>query len=84
MDVSLSRSTLSGTVRAPPSKSYTHRAVLAAGYGAEATVHDLLVSADTQATRRAVEAYGGETELAEDAGRSPSRGSTGNPTSRWT
>jgi 3-phosphoshikimate 1-carboxyvinyltransferase len=79
MDVSLSRSTLSGTVRAPPSKSYTHRAVLAAGYGAEATVHDLLVSADTQATRRAVEAYGGETELAEDRGTLTVEGFDGQP-----
>jgi len=66
MDATIERSTLGGRARAPPSKSYTHRAVLAAGYGSEATVHDPLISADTQATRRAVEAYGGETDLSED------------------
>ncbi len=66
MDATIERSTVEGRARAPPSKSYTHRAILAAGYGSEATVHDPLISADTQATRRAVEAYGGETELSED------------------
>jgi len=66
MDATIERSTLAGRARAPPSKSYTHRAILAAGYGTEATVHDPLISADTQATRRAVEAYGGETSLSGD------------------
>lgn len=59
MDIAISRSTVSGTARAPPSKSYTHRAILAAGYGDRTTVHDPLVSADTRATMRAVEAFGG-------------------------
>ena len=66
MDATIRPSTLGGRARAPPSKSYTHRAVLAAGYGAGATVRDPLVSADTRATMRAVEAYGGETELSAD------------------
>jgi 3-phosphoshikimate 1-carboxyvinyltransferase len=59
MDVTIPESRVAGRVRAPPSKSYTHRAVLAAGYGAETTVVDPLVSADTRATMRAVEAFGG-------------------------
>ncbi|MWG36170.1 3-phosphoshikimate 1-carboxyvinyltransferase [Halomarina oriensis] len=59
MDLRLSPSLLSGTARAPPSKSYTHRAILAAGYAAGATVERPLLSADTRATMRAVEAYGG-------------------------
>ncbi|WP_380676843.1 3-phosphoshikimate 1-carboxyvinyltransferase [Salinigranum sp. GCM10025319] len=59
MDVSLAPSSVSGDARAPPSKSYTHRAVLAAGYSDAATVEDALVSADTRATMRAVEAFGG-------------------------
>ena len=59
MDVSLSPSAVAGDARAPPSKSYTHRAVLAAGYSAGAAVRDALVSADTRATMRAVEAFGG-------------------------
>ena len=59
MDVSLAPSSVAGDARAPPSKSYTHRAILAAGYSDAATVEDALVSADTRATMRAVEAFGG-------------------------
>jgi 3-phosphoshikimate 1-carboxyvinyltransferase len=59
MDAHVSPSSVRGTVRAPPSKSYTHRAVLAAGYADGATVREPLVSADTRATMRAVEAFGG-------------------------
>lgn len=62
MDVSISRSRVRGRVRAPPSKSYTHRAILAAGYGDSATIIDPLISADTQATMRAIEAFGGTVE----------------------
>ena len=62
MDAHITPSTVNGTVRAPPSKSYTHRAILAAGYGDGATVKNPLFSADTRATARAVEAYGGTTE----------------------
>ena len=59
MDLTIPESRVAGCVRAPPSKSYTHRAVLAAGYGTDTTVVDPLVSADTRATMRAVEAFGG-------------------------
>jgi 3-phosphoshikimate 1-carboxyvinyltransferase len=59
MDVTIGPSTLMGAASAPPSKSYTHRAVLAAGYATETTVRDALVSADTKATMGAVEAFGG-------------------------
>ncbi|PSP80381.1 3-phosphoshikimate 1-carboxyvinyltransferase [Halobacteriales archaeon QS_4_69_225] len=59
MDVTISPSRLGGTARAPPSKSYTHRAILAAGYGDGAVVRNPLDSADTRATARAVEAFGG-------------------------
>ncbi|QGN06961.1 3-phosphoshikimate 1-carboxyvinyltransferase [Halorhabdus sp. CBA1104] len=62
MDVHVSQSTVDGTVQAPPSKSYTHRAILAAGYADGATVRDPLVSADTEATMGAVEAYGGSVD----------------------
>lgn len=67
MDVSISASRVAGRVRAPPSKSYTHRAVLAAGYGKGATVVDPLDSADTRATARAVEAYGGAVDRRENS-----------------
>ncbi|WP_224336806.1 3-phosphoshikimate 1-carboxyvinyltransferase [Haloprofundus halobius] len=60
MDAELSQSRVRGTARAPPSKSYTHRAILAAGYSDGATVYDPLVSADTEATMRAVDAFGGD------------------------
>ena len=66
MDITIAESTVEGTAQAPPSKSYTHRAVLAAGYADGAVVHDPLVSADTEATMRAVEAYGGSVSLADD------------------
>jgi len=62
MDVTVSESSVAGVARAPPSKSYTHRAVLAAGYADEATVRNPLWSADTRATARAVEAFGGTVE----------------------
>jgi 3-phosphoshikimate 1-carboxyvinyltransferase len=64
MDVSLTPSAVAGDARAPPSKSYTHRAILAAGYSDAAAVADALVSADTRATMRAVEAFGGTVERA--------------------
>ena len=67
MHVHVTRSTLRGSARAPPSKSYTHRALLAAGYGAGATVESPLVSADTRATARAVTAFGGAVEPAGEA-----------------
>jgi 3-phosphoshikimate 1-carboxyvinyltransferase len=67
MDVDISASTVGGMSRAPPSKSYTHRAILAAGYAAGATVEQPLVSADTRATMRAVEAFGGSVERHDDA-----------------
>ena len=66
MDVTIPKSRAAGRVRAPPSKSYTHRAILAAGYGTEATVTDPLASADTRATMRAVEAFGGSVDRGDD------------------
>ncbi|WP_410764879.1 3-phosphoshikimate 1-carboxyvinyltransferase [Haloferax sp. DFSO60] len=62
MDVTISPSRVQGITRAPPSKSYTHRAILAAGYSDSATVTNALVSADTKATMRAVSAFGGTVE----------------------
>lgn len=67
MNVTVARSSVAGRVQAPPSKSYTHRAILAAGYADGATVRDPLVSADTRATMRAVEAFGGAVSVG-DAG----------------
>ncbi|XVH31037.1 3-phosphoshikimate 1-carboxyvinyltransferase [Haloferacaceae archaeon DSL9] len=66
MNVELTPSAVRGRVRAPPSKSYTHRAILAAGYSAGALVYDPLDSADTKATARAVDAYGGDVARGDD------------------
>jgi 3-phosphoshikimate 1-carboxyvinyltransferase len=66
MNVEVTRSAVGGDVQAPPSKSYTHRAILAAGYAEGATVTDPLVSADTRATMRAVDAYGGTVDRTEE------------------
>ncbi len=66
MDATIARSMIHGIARAPPSKSYTHRAILAAGYADGALVYDHLESADTRATARAVEAFGGVVGGADD------------------
>ncbi|WP_232701808.1 3-phosphoshikimate 1-carboxyvinyltransferase [Halobacterium wangiae] len=59
MQATVGNSRVSGAARAPPSKSYTHRALLAAGYADGALVRNPLDSADTRATAAAVEAFGG-------------------------
>ena len=79
MDVTISQSTVEGAAQAPPSKSYTHRAILAAGYADTTTVSDPLLSADTRATVRAVEAFGGSVEHDGDANRLSIEGFNGNP-----
>ena len=67
MDVTITPSRVAGRARAPPSKSYTHRAILAAGYASRTTVRDALWSADTKATARAVSLFGGSVDRDEDA-----------------
>ena len=79
MDVDISAGRVAGRTQAPPSKSYTHRAILAAGYGEGATVHGPLVSADTRATMRAVEAFGGSVEHHPDDGTLEIEGFDGEP-----
>ncbi|MFB6296063.1 MAG: 3-phosphoshikimate 1-carboxyvinyltransferase [Halobacteriales archaeon] len=66
MDVTVRPSRVGGTARAPASKSYSHRAILAAGYAEGARIEDPLVSADTRATARAVEAFGGDVTEVDD------------------
>jgi 3-phosphoshikimate 1-carboxyvinyltransferase len=72
MDAIVRESAVRGVARAPPSKSYTHRAVLAAGYADGALVREPLDSADTRATARAVERYGGTVDRLGDDGEHPS------------
>lgn len=66
MDVRVRPGVVSGNARAPPSKSYTHRAFLAAGLSDTARITDPLMSADTRATIRAVEAFGGAVDITDN------------------
>jgi len=57
---------LSGEVCAPPSKAYTHRMLIAALLsGGTTKILNPLVSDDTQATLRAVTAFGAKVKLQE-------------------
>ncbi|MGB9927826.1 MAG: 3-phosphoshikimate 1-carboxyvinyltransferase [Methanosarcina sp.] len=62
MRVSISKSSVKGEVFAPPSKSYTHRAVTLAALSKESIVHRPLLSADTLATIRASKMFGATIE----------------------
>lgn len=62
MDVRIHPSRVRGTAKAPPSKSYTHRAILAGGLAESTIVIDPLDSADTRASRRAATAFGASIE----------------------
>lgn len=66
MIASVERSSVSGEVYAPPSKSYTHRAVLITALGPGGTVRRPLLSADTRATISACEAFGARIEVGGD------------------
>jgi len=63
MIASVERSSLSGEVFAPPSKSYTHRAILITSLGPGGSVKRPLLSADTRATVSASQAFGAEISL---------------------
>lgn len=60
------RSHLSGEVFAPPSKSYTHRAVLITSLGPGGSIKRPLLSADTRATISASQAFGADIDIDED------------------
>jgi 3-phosphoshikimate 1-carboxyvinyltransferase len=65
MKVKISPSTLKGTVDAPPSKSYTHRAIAIASLARRTTVHNPLISDDTRSTMHACRALGADIERGE-------------------
>ncbi len=67
MKLTINRSEVKGTVNAPPSKSYTHRAIAIAALSKKATVHNPLISEDTKATIRATEAFGATVESKNDS-----------------
>ena len=66
MKVRIKPSKVSGKVSAPPSKSYTHRAILAGLYSEELKVKDPLMSADPRASIRCAEMLGAEVEEIEN------------------
>jgi 3-phosphoshikimate 1-carboxyvinyltransferase len=66
MRVSINKSSIKGEVFAPPSKSYTHRAITLATLSKESIVRHPLISADTLATIRASEMFGASVEMKEN------------------
>ncbi|MCX9080704.1 MAG: 3-phosphoshikimate 1-carboxyvinyltransferase [Candidatus Methanoperedens sp.] len=67
MKLTINKSEIKGTVNAPPSKSYTHRAITIAAMSKKATVHNPLISEDTKATIRASEAFGATIEIKDNS-----------------
>ncbi|VVB89629.1 3-phosphoshikimate 1-carboxyvinyltransferase [uncultured archaeon] len=67
MKLSIQKSEVKGTVNAPPSKSYTHRAIAIAALSKKAQVNNPLISEDTKATIRASEAFGANVETRKDS-----------------
>lgn len=68
---------LSGRITPPPSKSYTHRALVCAALSKDATVKNPLISRDTLATIDAIRAIGARVQL--DDGRALIEGVEGEP-----
>jgi 3-phosphoshikimate 1-carboxyvinyltransferase len=66
MIASVECSDVSGEVYAPPSKSYTHRAILITSLGPGGIVKRPLISADTRATISASEAFGAKVTVKDD------------------
>ncbi len=67
MKQTISRSDVKGAVNAPPSKSYTHRAIAIAAMAKKAQVNFPLISEDTKATIRASVAFGAVIEPKKDS-----------------
>lgn len=60
MDVVIRKSEIGGEAEVPPSKSYTHRAIIAASLSPCSRLSNLLLSADTLATMRGCKKIGAE------------------------
>lgn len=67
MKVVIQKSNVKGYVNAPPSKSYTHRAIAIAALSKKVTVNNPLISEDTRATIRAAMAFGATIEQKKDS-----------------
>ena len=73
MDVVINPCRLRGTVKAPPSKSYAHRALICAALAGGGTVLGIEYSQDISATLDCIEALGAQIEKNENAVRILSR-----------
>ena len=59
MDITFSGGSAKGSVKVPPSKSYTHRAIIMAALsGGRCVISNPLISFDTKATAEAVRSMG--------------------------
>ncbi len=67
MKLTIQHSDIKGTVNAPPSKSYTHRAIAIAALSKKTTVSNPLISEDTKATIHVSEAFGARIESKKDS-----------------
>jgi 3-phosphoshikimate 1-carboxyvinyltransferase len=67
MELTIRKSNIKGAINAPPSKSYTHRAIAIAALSKKAIISNPLISEDTKATIRASEAFGAEVESKKDS-----------------
>ena len=67
MKVAIGRSEVWGEVFAPPSKSYTHRAITIGSLSKKCVVERPLLSADTEATIHACEMFGAEITREKDS-----------------
>lgn len=79
MNVRVRQSALSGEVIAPPSKSYTHRAIAIAALSKQSDIRYPLISSDTRATINAAQSMGAEVQVEPDAHRVTIRGTEGSP-----
>ncbi len=66
MNILIDRSTITGTIPAPPSKSYTHRAIVVASLSVESEILYPLLSEDTRATISASTEIGADVTVSED------------------
>lgn len=67
MKLTIQQSDIKGSITAPPSKSYTHRAVAIAALSKKVEVNNPLISGDTEATIRAIEDFGAVVEPGKDS-----------------
>lgn len=66
MNAKVSKSEIEGTVEAPPSKSYTHRAIVIGSLGQYSRIRKPLLSEDTLATVNACRAMGADINVTVD------------------